>query len=151
MYHFICNYVSRKLWKMYISQNRRIFKKWYFHHFAKMSFFVKNHEKFNHRKIGRCHYDFFIVSNALTGAPKNAKICLYCIGYGKYPFLGNFLRFFFTRGEIDAFIKNVNFHHFPKNAGFSKFSESYIFVKMMKNAVSLNLSEIIIFSKIEFH
>ena len=79
---------------MHILQNHQISKKCYFHHFTKMSFFVKNHEKFDHHKIGPHHYDFFAISNAPTGAPKNVKICLYCIGHGKPLFLGDFFVIF---------------------------------------------------------
>ena len=56
-----------------------------------MPLFTKNCEKLGHLKIWLCHYDFFAISNVLTRAPKNAKICLYCIGHGKHLFLGDFL------------------------------------------------------------
>ena len=71
-----------------------------------MSLFTKNPEKLGRPKIGPYHYDFFVISNVLTGAPKNKKICLYCIGHGKHPFLGSFLRFFACVREILSFIKN---------------------------------------------
>ena len=61
----------------------RNFQKCDFHHFTKRSLFTKNHEKFGHLKIWLRHYDFFAITNVLTGAPKNAKICLYCIRHGK--------------------------------------------------------------------
>ena len=80
---------------MCILQNHQISKKCYFHHFTKMSFFVKNHEKFDHHKIGLHHCDFFTISNVLTGAPKNAKICLYCIWHADSVFLDSFFNSFY--------------------------------------------------------
>ena len=101
-----------------------------------MILFTKNYEKFDHLKIQLCHYDFFVTSNVLTGAPKNVKICLYCIWHGNYSFLGNFFAIFHVEVKRYLFTKNDNFSHFPENDNFHKFSKNVIFVKMEKSGVS---------------
>ena len=105
----------------------------------KMSLFTKNCEKLDHLEIWLCHYDFFTISNVLTGAPKNAKICLYCIRHGKPLFLGNFLWFFTCVIKLILLLKTSIFIIYI-NAGFSKFSKNSIFVKMTKSDISRNFT-----------
>ena len=97
-----------------------------------MSFFVKNHKKFDPRKMPLHHYDFFAISNVLTGAPKNAKICLYCIGHGKPSFLGNFFYDFSREGQSITFTKNTNFAQLTKNMGLLDLPKC-LFIKILKS------------------
>ena len=112
-------------------------QKCYFHHFVKMSLFTKNHEKFGHLKIWLCHYDFFAISNGLTGAPKNAKICLCCIWHGKPLFLGNFFVIFHVGVKWMPLSKMWVFHSLT-NRVFSKFSKNIISIKTIKSDQSWN-------------
>ena len=74
-----------------------------------MSLFTKNPEKLGRPKIGPQHYDFSVISNELAGAPKNVKICLYCIGYAGIVFSGDFLTVFYIKFKFTFFVKFLVF------------------------------------------
>ena len=132
----VCNTLFFNVWhanceNVCFVKSSQISKKCDFRHFVKRSLFTKNHEKFDHLKIWLRHYDFFVISNVLTGAPKNAKICLYCIRHGKPLFLGSFLRFV-TCVVNWCFYQKCQFLSLFKIGNFLKFDKPVIFIKMMK-------------------